>query len=482
MTTRNWSTYQQAIFDFVETGTGNAVVEAVAGSGKTTTIVEALSRVKGTSIFLAFNKSIAEELKTRGVNARTFHSLTYSPVTRAVGARSVDSTKLRGIIEDNLGDADVKIYGSFIARLVGLARQAGVGCLVEDSEQVWVDLADHHDLELDADGADFSRGVALARRLLQASNESASCDFDDLLYLAVKNGVTLPKFDFVFVDEAQDTNAIQRAILRKISHADTRIVAVGDPAQAIYGFRGADSESLNLIKTEFNAISLPLTVSYRCPTSVVEHARQWVSHIEAAPNAPAGSVTSLGEWNALSFEPTDLVICRTTKPLISLAYRMLAAGVGVKIMGREIGDGLKTLIEKQKAKGVDALIAKLQTSANRDAEKARAKGREDRAEAINDRVDAVLCLIQSLPETDRTVPALIRLIDRIFNNQSGVTTLATIHKAKGLEAKRVYWLNSSQCPSKWARKAWQQAQEANLCYVATTRAQEELVLIEELKK
>ena len=72
----------------------------------------------------------------------------------------------------------------------------------------------------------------------------------------------------------------------------------------------------------------------------------------------------------------------------------------------------QTLIEKQKAKGVDALITKLQASANRDAEKARAKGREDRAEAINDRVDAVLCLIQSLPETDRTVPALIRLIDR----------------------------------------------------------------------
>jgi superfamily I DNA/RNA helicase len=161
---------------------------------------------------------------------------------------------------------------------------------------------------------------------------------------------------------------------------------------------------------------------------------------------------------------------------------MLAAGVGVRIMGREIGEGLKTLIEKQKAKGVDALIGKLEKFRERETEKATAKGRDDKAAAVGDKVDAVLCLIQSLPETDRTIPALTRLIDRLFADVRGVTTLATIHKAKGLEAARVYWLNSSQCPSKWARKPWQQAQEANLCYVATTRAQEELVLIEEPKK
>lgn len=483
MSTRTWSTYQQAIFDFVENGSGNAIVSAVAGSGKTTTIVEALSRVKGSTIFLAFNKAIAEELKARGVNARTFHSLTYSPVMRSLGAQNIDTNKLRGLVVDNLSEDDAKIYGAFIIKLVGLARQAGVGCLVEDSEQAWVDIADHHDLEIDGEGADFGRAIALARRLLTESNAARSADFDDLLFLAVLNGISLPKFDFVFVDEAQDTNAIQRAILRKISHAGTRIIAVGDPAQAIYGFRGADSESLSMLKTEFDAIDLPLTVSYRCPKSVIDFARQWVSHIESAPNAAQGSVTSLDtQWNVTSFEPTDLVVCRTTKPLVSLAYRMLAAGVGVRIMGREIGEGLKTLIEKQKAKGIDALVAKLEKFRDREIEKAIAKGREDKADAVSDKVDAVLCLIQSLPETDRTIPALTRLIDRLFADVRGVTALATIHKAKGLEAPRVYWLNSSQCPSKWARKPWQQAQEANLCYVATTRAMQELVLIEEPKK
>ncbi len=477
--TRTWSPYQLAIFNFVENGSGNAVVQAVAGSGKTTTIVEALKRVKGSSIFLAFNKSIAEELKSRGVNARTFHSLTYSPVTRSRGARTVNQNKLYQLVDKHLGEWDRSLYGQFMVKMVGLARQAGIGCLVADEENEWVAIADHHNVELQKDEADFATAIRYSRKLLEWAYQSRDVDFDDLLYFAVRDGIKLDKYDFVFVDEAQDTNAIQRAILRKIMHDDSRLVAVGDKAQAIYGFRGADSNSLGLIQSEFGAIELPLTVSYRCPVEVVKFAQQYVSHIEAAPNALAGKVTNLGgDFQLADFAPTDLVVCRTTKPLVSLAYQMLGKQIGVRIMGREIGEGLKTLIEKQKAKGIDALIEKLEKFATRETEKAIAKRQEDKASAVQDKVDAVLCLIGGLPETDRTVPALIRLIDKLFSDQRGVTTLATIHKAKGLEAKRVFWLNSSECPSKWARQDWQKEQEKNLCYVAVTRAIEELVLIE----
>lgn len=105
-----------------------------------------------------------------------------------------------------------------------------------------------------------------------------------------------------------------------------------------------------------------------------------------------------------------------------------------------------------------------------------------RAEAIHDKADALFCLIEGLPETDRTVPALLGVIDSLFSDKVGCTVLATIHKAKGLEADRVYWLNSSKCPAAWARQPWQQEQERNLCYVAVTRAKSELVLIEEPSK
>ncbi len=477
---RVYSKYQTDIFAFVEDpSAGNAIVEAVAGSGKTTTIVEALKRVKGSTIFLAFNKAIAEELKRRGVNARTFHSLTYSPVTRARNQRNVEGNKLRSLVDANMTDDEAKMYGTFACRLVGLARQCGVGCLVEDIELVWSTLADLHDIELDSDRAERSTGIEFARKLLGWSNESEAVDFDDLLYLAVKDGISLPKFDVIFVDEAQDTNAIQRAILRKIMKPTSRIVAVGDPAQAIYGFRGADSTSLDLIAEEFDCKRLPLTVSYRCPTSVVEFAQQWVTHIEAAPGAPEGNVESLGRWSPATFIADDLIVCRTTKPLVKVAYSLLRARIPARIMGREIGQGLKTLINKMNAKGVDALQERLATYTRREVEKAVAKGQDTKAEAIQDKTDTVMFLIDSLDENGRTIPALLSLIDSLFDDRAGSVVLATIHKAKGLEATRVFWLNSSQCPSKWAKQDWQKQQERNLCYVAVTRAKSELFLIED---
>jgi len=477
---KEWSPYQTSVFAFVTEGTGNCIIEAVAGSGKTTTIVEAMRRTFGTSIFLAFNKAIQVELSSRGVNAKTFHGLTFKPVMTFKKQKQITQDKLRQIVDANLGDDDVRTYGSFICKLVSLARNNGVGCLVADVESEWYDLIDKHDMELPTEEASLEKAVMYARKLLSTSNESPLVDFDDLLYLAVKEGLTLDKYDHIFGDEMQDTNAIQRAILRKIMKPTSRFYGVGDPSQAIYGFRGADSNSMGLLATEFQCVKLPLTVSYRCPTSVVEYARRWVSHIEAAPNAIAGEVESLGtDWITGDFEANDLVVCRTTKPLISLAFKLLKARVPVRIMGKEIGDSLITLIERMKAKGIDALAVKLEVWASREAEKAIAKKQETKAEAIRDRVDAILCLIEGLDETERTIPALCEIIRGMFDSGPNQVILATIHKAKGLESPHVFWLNSSKCPSPYARQEWQMQQEANLCYVAVTRAQRTLTLIEE---
>jgi superfamily I DNA/RNA helicase len=479
-----WSPYQERIYDFGVNGKGNAIVKAVAGSGKTTTLVELIKRMQSKfpgmqPIFLAFNKSIAEELKSRGVNARTFHSLTYGPVTNARKVREVRTEKMRDVIDARLGDDESRLYSQFLQKLVGLGKQQGIGCLVEDTEANWVELANHHDLQLDNDRADFAQAIKYASLMLQASNNAQSLDFDDLLYLAVKDGISLPKFDLVLVDEAQDTNAIQRAILRKIMRPNARLIAVGDPAQAIYGFRGADSEAINMIKSEFDAVELPLTVSYRCPTAVVAHAQKWVKHIEAAPSAPEGKVVEVDEWDHKAFTSTDLIVCRTTAPVIGLAFRLLSHKIPARILGRDIGAGLKSLIKRLNAKGVDALEMKVDEWREREVEKVIAKRQEALAESLHDKAHAIKFLIRSLQETRRTIPALLELIDTLFSDKANAVTLSTIHKSKGLEAPRVFWLNSSKCPAKWARQEWQQEQERNLCYVATTRAQQELHLIED---
>lgn len=474
-----WSTYQTAVFNFVESGKGNAIVEAVAGSGKSATIKEAFKRVRGEAIFLAFNKSIADELKAAGVNGRTFHSLCMMPVMRAKGARDPEMNKLRKLCDHHMSGEEVRLYGSFAQRLVGLARQVGIGCLVPDTEMAWIEICEHHDIEPESEEAEFGKAIEMARKLLDWSNASKMVDFDDMLYFAVKDGISLPKFDFVFVDEAQDTNAIQRAILRKIMRPGARLVAVGDPAQAIYGFRGADSRSLAMLAQDFNAVRLPLTISYRCPTSVVSYAQQWVSHIEAAPNAPEGVVAELGtKFEVKDFQPADLVVCRKTAPLITLAFRCIRANVPVQVMGREIGQGLKALIKKMNARGIDQLLTKLEAFQEREVEKARAKKDDAKAEAIEDKVGSLVFLINGLKEGHRTIPELEKGIDFLFSDKTRAVKFATIHKSKGLEADRVFWLGRSECPAKWARQDWQKEQEVNLCYVAATRAKRELYTIE----
>ncbi len=482
---RVWSDKQDAIFSFATSGAGNAVVEAVAGSGKSTTMVEAIKRVLAktpglSTLFLAFGKRNAEDLKAKGVNARTFHSLCYSPVLRAKKLKEVKANKTRDMIDARFGDKEARMYGPFLLKLIGLGKNAGIGCLLPDTEQSWVELADHHNLELDHEDADFHTAIKYASELLSASNTAPMVDFDDLLYLAVKDGISLQKYDFIIVDEDQDTNAIQVAVIRKIMHAKTRLMVVGDRAQAIYGFRGAESDSMDKAVTEFSATQLPLTVTYRCPTEVVKYAHQWVKHIEAAPGAIEGSVQSLGDaWSVKQFVANDLVVCRTTAPLIGVAYKMLKARIPVQILGKDIGEGLKALIKRMNAKGIPALEGKIQAWRVREVEKARAKKDDNKMEQIRDKADCILFLIETLEETNRTVPALVEVIDGLFADKQNVTVLSTIHKAKGAEAKTVYWLNSSKCPAKWATQQWQRDQEVNLCYVAATRAQEKLVLIEE---
>lgn len=480
---RQWSPYQQDIYNWVETGSGNAIVVAVAGSGKTTTGVECVQRVirQGLShVFLAFNKSIAQELQARDVNGATFHSACMRVVMSAYRGCKVDADKLRHLCDENLSKQDFYLYATFVCDLVSKGKQAGIGCLVDDTAEAWLEIVDHHGLELADDDASLERAVMLASRLLDASAEDvARIDFDDMLYFVVRHSLRMPTYNWVFVDEGQDTNAIQRAIIAKLLRADSRLMVVGDPAQAIYGFRGADSDSLELIAKQFSCRSLPLTISYRCPAAVVKYAQQWVKHIECAPGAAEGAVTALAKWDPSQFTSSDVVGCRTTAPLIKLAYRMLKARLPVQVMGREIGAGLKALVRKLKPTTLDDLETKLEAWRAREEAGALAKGKEAKAQAINDKAGCISCLAEALPEDERTVDMLLDLINRLFSDKSNCVRLGTVHKLKGLEAPRVYWLNSSQCPSKWATKAWQQGQERNLCYVMTTRAMSELVLIEE---
>lgn len=493
------SPYQQAVRDFVSEGTGSAIIDAVAGSGKTTTIVGALELIptEKSVLFLAFNKKIAEELQARvpkHVLAATFHSVAFKAYSRWFGAKvNVDANKCRQILRDRFSPAEQETYGAFVLRLVSVAKAAGVGILVPDTADSWQALADHYDISLDSEEADQLEGLKLASALLADSNyEAKECgwvDFDDMLYCSLLFGCALQPYDWVFVDESQDTNDVQRALLRRMLKPGGRLVAVGDPRQAIYGFRGAGADSMDQIRKDFSCRVLPLSISYRCAQSVVREAQPIVAHIEASPTAPEGEVIhgarlhpegfTIGDSDDSSdFKATDAILCRNTAPLVSLAYSLIGRGVGCTVLGREIGAGLTALVTKLKAKGVDQLLLKLERFTERECASALAKGQEYKAEQARDKQACILAVVGSLDENHRTVPAVIASIERLFSdNRKGILTLATCHKSKGLEWNRVFIYRPELFPSKYARQEWQQLQEKNLLYVAITRAQKTLVYL-----
>jgi len=283
------------------------MLRASAGSGKTTTIVEATRRLPaGTKVkFLAFNKNIQTELESRlapGTACRTFHSDGLAALNKLFGGNAlstksrrtkIDAGKVRSILPDVLKPSQLRLYASPIVRLVSYAKSAGLGTeVLEDTWSEWQNLLTHFSLQLD-DEAQPQTVIALAQKvLLESNNRPDVLDFDDMLYLALKLNATFEPFDIVFIDEAQDTNAVQRALLKRMLQrtpnapcglnsscppysSPSRLIAVGDPSQAIYGFRGADADAMTALRDEFNMTVLPLSVSYRCSKAVVAEAQNF---------------------------------------------------------------------------------------------------------------------------------------------------------------------------------------------------------------
>lgn len=490
------SPQQAGFFDWITNGTGSCVLEAVAGSGKTTTLIRALKLMSGTKFFGAFNKKIAVEIENKagrqdGLTVSTMHAAGLAAWKSAVRYPQVEADKVRNIYRAAiLRNMQYAPFQTTVVKLVELAKQAGLG--IEGfpsmkSKAAWLALIDHYDLETfdEASGVDNTDLIVkLALKTLEASiaQNFELIDFADMIYAPLYHGCTFSQYDWVLVDEAQDTNATRRALALRMLAEGGRLVAVGDRHQAIYGFTGADSDALDLIGDAVNAARLPLTTTFRCPKSVVKYAQQWVSHIHAADSAPEGIVREIGN-DALYTEAAvgDAVLCRLNAPLVEVVYKFIANGVPAKIEGREIGKGLIALARRWKVKSLTALVDRLGTYTEREIKKFMTKEQPLKAQAVEDKSKCLKVIIDRVssknPDTKKPVDDVVAEIESIFNDDndsSKVVVLSSIHKSKGREWRKVIWLQTPM--SRFAKLDWQKQQEANLCYVAATRAMHELVL------
>lgn len=493
------SPQQQDIFDAIKARKSSLIIEAVAGAGKTTTIIEACTLMKGYVNFAAYNKAIAveiqERLQQRGSSARagTFHSFGYGAWRRVAPKVQVDGKKMDKVMT-LLSVPDM--YKGFVAKAVSLAKQRAIGVLTPFNDKAaWQYIVEHY--ELDESLGDDLSATALEERIQEGGNwayrsllksidmDNDIVDFDDMIYSPLVHDVKMFQNDWVVVDEAQDTNPARRALAKKMLKWGGRAVFVGDPRQAIYGFTGADNDSMEIIRSEFGCQTLPLTVTYRCPKAIVAHAQQWVSHIQAHETAPEGVLQQMPrlQFDMLGADMLDkdsAVLCRLTKPLVEAAFQLIRRGIGCHVEGRDIGKSLSDLAGKWKVSTLDALQTRLEKYREREVQKFMAKGLEERAEAVSDRVETLFVIMASLPAGSK-LPDLKAAIDRLFGDtpegqRPQTLTLSTVHKAKGREWNRVYLLGRDRyMPSKFARQEWQLQQEINLIYVAVTRAKQTLI-------
>lgn len=495
------SPQQAAFFDWALNGKGNAFVEAVAGAGKTTSLMECTNLLmKATNdndnlvMIVAYSKAIARELsakiKARGwfwkaVQASTFHSAGWKAWTfRAKGCK-LNEYKTRDI----MGKMQIpEGYESFIETLVSLAKNH---VLDYRAHGEMMDLVHHHNLQSELDkGQTVDEGIEWASRVLKRSDDLRyeQADYDDMIYLPVKYDIRMFQYKFVMVDEAQDTNPARRMMAAKMVAPGGRAIFVGDRHQAIFGFTGADSDAVDLIIKSFNCTSLPLTVTYRCPKSVVSAAQAYVSHIEAHATAPEGEVirmtTEQFKADYSKLLPTDAILCRKTAPLVSLAYELIRKGIPCHVEGRDIGKGLKKLLTRWKVKTIDAYMKKLDEYERTQVERFVKARKETAAEAIKDRCATIRILADGCAD----VACMVAKVDSLFGNSDSENetererfnnlTLSTVHKSKGREWGNVYVLGFSEyMPSPMAKQAWEKQQENNLIYVAFTRAQSKLALV-----
>jgi superfamily I DNA/RNA helicase len=389
----------------------------------------------------------------------------------------VDADKVRQLIDSHLLEEDIRRYSTPLKRLIGFAKANAMPLLLADTSENWAQLAETIGLELEDEEATPQRLYELASKILRANNAITNkVDFDDMLTFPLLLSTPLQKFDWVFVDEAQDLSPVQHALLKRMTTTHSRVVAVGDSHQAIYAFRGAMNDSMDRLKEAFHAVSLPLSISYRCATRIVEEAQVYVPQIEASPTAPEGEVRTLDKWSTESFFSEDGIICRNVKPLVALAYKLIAARVPCRILGRDIGQGLLALVRKWKsARSIGEFRAKLDRWYRQEADKAERAKQDAKLQSIEDRYET-LCLISEHLGDEEPLSTLITEIEGLFtDNGVGKLTLCTVHKSKGLEFPRCFLLDSDKLmPSKFAKTDSAKQQELNLIYVAITRAKETL--------
>ncbi len=285
----------------VEHKSGPMLVLAGAGTGKTTTVTYRVAKLVSEGVhpeailLLTFtNKAAGDMMKRvewligdniRGMWGGTFHHLCNMVLRKhadEIGySRSytiMDREDTKQMIKDcvaELGSERILPKPAVITAISGLSKS---------TEQSVEDIIETRFFPLAENGPDIGKVLIMYEEKKRKNN---LMDFDDLLLNARTlldereeiRDIYRERFVHILVDEYQDTNHIQSCLVDTLSEFHRNLMVVGDDAQSIYSFRGADFENIIKFPDRYHDVSIfKLTTNYRSTPDILELANDSISH------------------------------------------------------------------------------------------------------------------------------------------------------------------------------------------------------------
>jgi len=484
-------------------------VIAAAGSGKTTVLTRRIAyRVEtGTALprhvlALTFTRDAASELKRRlrrldihePIEAGTFHSVALRLLRDRALARNeappaVANDRLR-LIRECITQLKLRIEPYQAMTDVDWARAR----LVDPQRYEQACRSERR-----RSGIPAGRYAEFLDAYEQLKRRRGVLDFDDLLVGTLTGLQSDPawadgvrwKYRHLFVDEAQDLNPLQHAVLEALRDGRPDLCLVGDPRQAIYGWNGADHTTLSEVESRYPGITVvPLTTNYRCTPQVVRAAAAALvasgQTDDTASELPDGRAVVVrhypnaeAELEGVVREVRDLlhhhsgrrlaVLARTNDQITAVQHAFTRHGIATeRTAGRS---------------PLDLAVAEAARNMNREQLAAWAEGvfADADAEPVRRRVAEAADRFLASGETG-SLRAWIDLhapFDDLETGDDGdAVSLLTFHAAKGREWHAVFVVGAEEglVPHSSSVTAAALHEEARLLYVALTRAEQQLVI------